>query len=284
MHEAAIHGHVDIIHVLLELKADVDIRQTPRGDATQRKFQGSRTPLHWAAEKGHIDVVRLLLDNKADINAKNSTDRTPLQEAITKSHTSVAELLLDRGASIDIHDDEGWTPLHQAAHRGNVQLIHRLHRQGCDLEAKTSDNSISDLNRFNVGTPLYFAAANGHEGAVKALLQLGAEPRCRNITGEMPIHVACWRGYPSVVRILLDAGVDIEEKDLAYEETPLLKAASTGQTGVLGLLLDRGANLNAETQWGRNALRHAQLHRKEGNEEAVLLLQQAYKKRDESIP
>ena len=283
MHEAAIHGHVDIIQLLLELKADVDIRQTPRGDATQRKFQGSRTPLHWAAEKGHLDVVDLLLENKADVDAKNSTDRTPLHEAIRNSHTSVAKLLLDRGASSTASDDEGWTPLHHAADKGNVQLIRCLHDQGCDLEAKTTDNLIRYLNRFNVGTPLYFAAANGHEGAVIALLQLGADPRCRNVTGEMPIHVACWRGFSPVVRIMLDAGVDIEEKDLRYEETPLLKAASTGQIGVLRLLLDHGANLDAVTQWGRNALKHAQSHRQEGNEDAVLLLEEAYKKRDEVV-
>ena len=284
MHEAAIHGHVDIVQLLLDLKADVDIRQTPRGDALQRKFQGLRTPLHWAAEKGHKDIVHLLLENKADINAKNSTDRTPLQEAIMKSHTRIAELLLDRGASIDLHDNEGWTPLHQAADGGNVQLIHRLHRQGCDLEAKTFDNSIWGLPRFKICTPLFLAAANGQASAVTAFLELGAEPRCRNILGEMPIHVACWRGFPAVVRIMLDAGVDIEEKDLMYEETPLLKAASTGQTAVLKLLLDRGADLDAVTQLGRNALKHAQLHRKAGNEEAVWLLQQAYKKRDEGVP
>ncbi|KAL8989254.1 MAG: hypothetical protein Q9177_001816, partial [Variospora cf. flavescens] len=54
--------------------------------------------------------------------------------------------------------------------------------------------------------------------------------RCGNIIGELPIHIACWGGAAAVVRVMLDAGVDIKARDLTYQETPLLKAANTGQT------------------------------------------------------
>ncbi|KAL8923308.1 MAG: hypothetical protein Q9208_004708 [Pyrenodesmia sp. 3 TL-2023] len=281
MHEAAIQGHPDIVQLLIDLRADINIRSTPRGDAGLRKFHGTRTPLHWAAEKGHDDIISLLLDNNAEINAKNCTDRTPLQEALMRHHTSAAQLLLDHGASVGIHDDEGWTPLHQAANSGLVHIINVLLDRGCDIEAQTFDKSIWDSNLFRMATPLLLAASNGHEAAVRALLARGADPRTRNTIGEMPIHVACWRGLAPVVRILLDAGIDIEKKDTSNEETPLLKAASTGQTGVLRILLDRGADMDAVNGHGRNALKHAQLHKKEGNEEAVWFLQEAYRKREQ---
>lgn len=283
MHEAAIEGHLDIVQLLIDLGADIDIKQTPRGDAAKRKFHGLRTPLHWAADRGHDDVARLLIDSKADINAGNSTDRRPLQEAIMSHRTSVAKLLLDSGASVAIHDNEGWTPLHQAADAGNVQLINILVDKGCDIEAQTWDNSIWGNNRYNLATPLFLAAGHGHDAAVRALLARGANPRSGNITGETAIHIASWQGWTPVVRIMLDAGVGIEERDIRYEETPLLKAASTGQTGVLKLLLERGADMDAVTQYGRNALKHAQLHRKEGNEEGVSFLQAAYRKREEAV-
>ncbi|KAL8711912.1 MAG: hypothetical protein Q9225_007041 [Loekoesia sp. 1 TL-2023] len=283
MHHAAIEGHIDIIQLLIDHNADINIKTAERGDVLQRKFEGARTPLHWAAEKGHEDIARLLIDNKADINARNCTNRTALQEAIMHAPVSlsIAKLLLEHDASITIHDDEDWTPLHQAANGGTTEIVKLLIDKGCDLEAQTSETTMWGLNRFWCrATPLFLAAANGQEAAIRALVARGANPRCRNITGEMPIHVACWRGFPSVVRIMLDTGIGIEEKDLQHEETPLLKAASTGQMGVLRLLVDRGANLEAETLWGRNALQHAQLHRKEGNEEAVHYLKAVYKKKE----
>lgn len=280
MHEAAIEGHVDIVQTLIDLKADVNIKSTARGDAGKRKFQGLRTPLHWAAVRGHQDVARLLIDNMADVNAKNCTDRTPLQEAIMNSRMGVANLLLDHGASVAIHDDEGWTPLHQAAMGGIVQFINLLLDKGGEIESQTFGNTEWGFNHYNMTTPLLLAATNGHEAAVRALLARGADPRSRNIIGEMPIHTASLRGSAPIVRAMLDVGVDIEEKDANHEETPLLKAASMGQTGVLKLLLDRGANMDAVNQHGRNALKHAQLHRKEGNEEAIQFLKEAYRKEE----
>ncbi|KAL8708801.1 MAG: hypothetical protein Q9220_006362 [cf. Caloplaca sp. 1 TL-2023] len=278
LHLAAMMGNPDIVQLLIDHKANVDITSTPRGDALARKFNGSRTPLHWACDKGHEETARLLIENGADVSAKNCTGRTPLQEAIMRHKTGIAKLLLEKGASVDTHDDEGWTPLHQAANSGMVEMIRILLDKGCDIEAKTFDSTIWGINRFRRATPLFLASGEGHERAASTLVERGANPRCRNNIGEMPIHLACWRGCASVVRLMLDSGVGIEERDLEYQETPLLKAASTGQTHILRLLIEKGADLDAVNPHGRNALMHAQLHREKGNEEAVEYLKGIYGK------
>ncbi|KAL8828437.1 MAG: hypothetical protein Q9170_006602, partial [Blastenia crenularia] len=281
IHIAVFRGHYEVVEILIKHGADINLLTNRDSNPGDFKFLGGRTALHWAAIRGYEDIVRLLIKNKANIDATSSRlKQTPLQDAIKDvSTTSIANLLLEHGASVISHDDEGWTTLHQAAHSGHVAMIDILIDKGCDIEAHTFDNSTVDSNRFRRTTPLFLAAANGKEAAVKALMAHGANHRCHNIIEEMPIHVACWRGFPSIVRIMLDSGMDIEEKDVQYEETPLLKAASTGQIGVLKLLIERGANLDAETQWGRNALQHAQLHRKTGNEEAVHYLKGVYERR-----
>ncbi|KAL8674291.1 MAG: hypothetical protein Q9168_001284 [Polycauliona sp. 1 TL-2023] len=268
LHLAAMQGNPDIIQLLIDHQADINLVASLRGTNHERKFNGQRTPLHWACAFGHGSCVRLLVKNGADINAKNYSDRTPLQGAFTSSNWDIARFLLESGASVDLHDKEGWTPLHEAAAgKTQAEMLKLLLDKGSDMEAKTFESG---------ATPLFLAAWNGRESTVKALMDQGADIRCRNIIGEMPIHVACWRGFASVVKMMLDAGIGIEEKDIKYDETPLLKAASTGQVHVLRLLLERGANMEAVTQYGRNALMHARLHRKEGNEEAVAFLEREY--------
>lgn len=67
-------GHVEMVRLLLESKADID--------AEARDEQG-QTALQAAAGCGHIGVVKLLLENKANVNAEPSKEngRTALQAA-----------------------------------------------------------------------------------------------------------------------------------------------------------------------------------------------------------
>ena len=74
--------------------------------------------------------------------------------------------------------------------------------------------------------------------------------------------------------MLLDASADIEARDSVHNETPLLKAASTGKTDVILFLLQQGADVRAKTLFGRDALQHARLHEPGKHEEAVQLIQE----------
>ncbi|KAL8752859.1 MAG: hypothetical protein Q9184_005602 [Pyrenodesmia sp. 2 TL-2023] len=257
MHEVAIQEHPDIVQLLIGLKADINIKQTSRVAADMRKFHGSRPPLHWAAEKGHD------LDNNTEINAKNCTDRTLFRKLLC----TVVQALLSSSWTMALH--------------GIVQTVGIPLDRSCDVEGQAFDKSISGHNLYEMATPLFLAANHGHETAVRTLPARGAGSRTRNTIGEMSIHVTSWRGLAPAVRILRNGGKDIEAKDTSYEETPLLKAASTRQTGVLRVLLDPGAGPDAVSGHGRNTLKHAPLYKMEGNEEAVWLLQAAYKRREQ---
>ena len=53
------------------------------------------------------------------------------------------------------------------------------------------------------------------------------------------------------IRLLLDQGVYIESRSCCYgQRTPLLLASGSGHRSVVILLLDRGANINAEDDFG----------------------------------
>ena len=86
LHLAAQYGHTDVVRVLLEHGARVDMRD-PSG----------WRPLHWAAYTGRTAIARLLITARADVNAKTYDGRTPLRLAIQKKRHDVARLLIGHG-------------------------------------------------------------------------------------------------------------------------------------------------------------------------------------------
>jgi len=116
---AAEQGHVDVIQVLAELKADPNL--------------GNRegwTPLHVAALNGHAEVVPSLVAVKADVNRANVHGTTPLHKAAQKGHVEVVRVLADLGADIAGADKAGATALSLAQAAGHELVIQVLESLG----------------------------------------------------------------------------------------------------------------------------------------------------------
>jgi ankyrin repeat protein len=92
------------------------------------------------------------------------------------------------------------------------------------------------------------AAARGDASAVRAALAAGTPPDLRDKDGRTPLHWAAEGGHTEVIRVLLDAGaeVDAQEQDRYFGRTPLHLAAQGGHTDAIQLLLNAGAEVNAE--------------------------------------
>jgi len=58
-------------------------------------------------------------------------------------------------------------------------------------------------------TLLMLAAYHGHDGTVKRLLELGADPDAVNVKGQAPIAGAVFKGHDEVVKVLFEAGADV---------------------------------------------------------------------------
>ena len=68
------------------------------------------------------------------------------------------------------------------------------------------------------------------------------------IKGCSPLHYAAQFGEVEVVGLLLDRGADVNQRETKYGRTPLLIAVSSGFRIIADLLLDRGADVNCQAR------------------------------------
>jgi uncharacterized protein len=115
------------------------------------------------------------------------------------------------------------------------------------LLARGMDPNTVDPN----GDPVLLVAARaGWQPTVDALLGAGAKVDAANRFGDRPIMVAALGGHVAIMKTLLMHGAELDGPGW----TPLIYAASSGQTEAARYLLDAGAKVNAVSPNGTTAL------------------------------
>ena len=102
-------------------------------------------------------------------------------------------------------------------------------------------------------TALHSAAENGHLDVVRMLLEAGSEVDAARPDGFTALLVAAQHGHLEVARALLDAGADLNARD-QYGGGALLLAAMSAHLDVVRTLLEAGCNVDAATDNGTTAL------------------------------
>jgi len=131
-----------------------------------------RPLLHAAARAGRADSAAALVAAGADVDAVDAIGFTALFEAARDRRAEVVDVLIEAGADVDhvaFENGMSLTAVHLAAIGGDAGIVRRIAAAGANL----------DRQGVTGATALYWAAFEGQQDAVLALLDAGADPDIR---------------------------------------------------------------------------------------------------------
>ena len=133
--------------------------------------------------------------------------------------------------------------------------------------------STEDINATvaNQTTPLMRASFKGEFDIARKILAASGKVELLNADGNNALWLACVEKHLAIIDLLLDAGIDIDNRN-DNGATALMYVSSSGRTDVVAHLLARGADIRPETLDGFSALDMA------ANVDCLNLLRSAQKK------
>lgn len=127
---------------------------------------------------------------------------------------------------------------------------------------------IGPLGARDTGGSLRNAAAVGDADAVARFIGIGTPLDTRDPNGRTALLLATHGNHIETARVLIDAGADVNAKDVIWD-SPYLYAAAEGRVEILRMTLAHGADLKATNRYGGTGLIPACHH---GHIETVYVL------------
>ena len=260
LHVMIMAGAVPAVQLLLQAGANVTLKNSYKGD----------TPLHIAVTPifRHATIVQLLVKSGAQVNELNNFGETALHLAsknkIGPIDRNIVKILIDHGADINVLNcagqkaaDQKDDPLHDAASNGDTKEIEKI------LKNKHDINACNIYGR----TPLFDAVSccGIESGVIRTFIACGADVTIADAIQSTPLHEAIIVGNISIVRLLLNAGAQINKQN-AQGNTALHLAVQAGYrkafrsyTAIVKVLIDSGADLSLKNNENKIAADYAKL-------------------------
>jgi ankyrin repeat protein len=184
----------------------------------------------YAAHFGDVGSVQALLDAKGDPNLTNRYGVGPMHEAALRADAGLLRILIDAGPDVDLALPQGETPLMLASRTSGVDAVRLLIEHGAKVNV---------VEHWQGETPLMYAAAHDRGEVVAALIAAGANVNARTPVNDLPERLPRVRYF-----------VEIPSAGL----TPVMFAARHGAVSALRVLIEAGADINAKTPEGFSAV------------------------------
>ncbi|XP_048462977.1 protein phosphatase 1 regulatory subunit 12A-like isoform X2 [Rhincodon typus] len=222
-----------------------------------------------ACSSGDQEEVEKLLQQGADINYTNVDGLTALHQACIDENLDMVTFLVEHGANINQPDNEGWTALHAAASCGFMEITQYLIKQRANVAAVNSEGELPvDIAQGEAmekllkevikkqGIDVEVARKEEEQRMVQDARQWLNRGKIEDIrhpkTGASALHVAAAKGYLEVIKLLIQAGFDVNSLD-NDGWTPLHAASHWGKEEVCKLLVENLCNMQAINKVGQTA-------------------------------
>lgn len=237
-------GHVDIVRLVLERGADVNLVS-----------EDKKSPLFEAAFVRSPEMVESLIKHGANTQWTRSSDGWSVLHAAYDSADTMSALL-QNGVDINLTDSQNWTALMLAARYNFPQSVELLLKQTdpkADLEIMTTDEPTA--------TALHLACQNGQTDTAKLLLEAGAAINGQESGGDFPLgRILASDVLPSACEDMVDFMLK-RKPDLGLADTEgnsvLHNIKSDTPLSVVMRLVEEGAPVNTFNDSGYNPLARA---------------------------
>ncbi|XP_027128013.1 protein phosphatase 1 regulatory subunit 12A isoform X4 [Larimichthys crocea] len=203
------------------------LRMLDRGADINYANVDGLTALHQACIDDNVDMVTFLVEHGAGINQPDNEGWIPLHAAASCGYLDIAEYLISQGANVGVVNSEGETPLDIAEEEAMEELLqNEINRQGVDIEAARKEEErvmlrdarqwlnsgqIQDVRHAKSGgTSLHVAAAKGYVEVLKLLIQAGYDVNIKDYDGWTPLHASAHWGKEEACRILVENLCDMD--------------------------------------------------------------------------
>jgi ankyrin repeat protein len=231
--KASREGHSEVVSLLLEERADVNLRDDV-----------GETALHCAISNSHLHTAHILMRHGANLDMQNKNGRTALHYACLRGDLEAVQSLVDHGASVDLHGKDSATPLGEAASMDHTEVVQLLVNHGADIHCTDKDG----------WTALHWACSGGNLTVTLALLEHGANVNSQAMDSWTPLHLALSVKNTAVVQAILDHQPDIDIQD-CNGLTAVMIAAEWGSSLIMKqLIVEHNANLNLQNNLGDTAV------------------------------
>ena len=267
MISAARAGDMGKIQQLISTGADIDAQEPESGD----------TPLIAAIDKSQWAAAELLLKQHPNLSLEDKNGNSPLYMSVSRGDSARAMVnsLLEAGASPDLGpsqgENAGATPVHIACAMGANACLETLLRHGASA-TKQLRSGASPMHTAALGgdqktiellskaggdvnalsnekkTPLHNCGITGNTKVAAALIQLGAVVDAVDAEGCTPLMRAVMKNHTEAATLFLDNGADpnVIVRSTSLPLYPLFVAAMNGYDDLVGILIDKGANVAAK--------------------------------------
>ena len=205
--------------------------------------------------RGEVSAFDALATELPDVFNAEILSKLPLEDALNLARVNkryndavwsvdgvraMKPIMEARRVPCESLDKLGATPMYFAARHGNVPAVRALLKSpDLDIDEEVLEGEIEPF------TALQTAAAWQSPGVVKLLIDAGADvDKCNVDTGTPPLHLAAENGNTTIAMLLIKAGAEVNLAEPLHGKTPLWFAVAEHHMPIVSMLVLSGADVD----------------------------------------